>query len=125
MFSTFPYNVCSSLFYQGEKDENEFAHPFFLRGQEHLLDQIKRKVSVAGARQTHPQPQFLPSIKSEKVMRIQQLINQTQSSHGDQGVGLIVVLDRQLFMDTELIGQAQNVWLLLIKVCPRNLSSRT
>merc|ERR1719357_272632 len=51
---------------KGDKDEIEFAHPYFLRGQEHLLDQIKRKVSVAAAR---PGPGvFLPSIKSEKVI---------------------------------------------------------
>jgi hypothetical protein len=47
---------------QGEKEEIEFAHPYFLRGQEHLLDQIKRKVSMA-ARPAH----FMPNIKSDKV----------------------------------------------------------
>ncbi|KAH0617329.1 hypothetical protein JD844_015378 [Phrynosoma platyrhinos] len=28
-----------------EKDDTEFQHPFFLRGQEHLLENIKRKVT--------------------------------------------------------------------------------
>uniref|UniRef100_A0A3B3CMS3 HSF-type DNA-binding domain-containing protein n=1 Tax=Oryzias melastigma TaxID=30732 RepID=A0A3B3CMS3_ORYME len=28
-----------------EKDDTEFQHPFFIRGQEHLLENIKRKVS--------------------------------------------------------------------------------
>ena len=32
---------------RGERDEVEFAHPFFERGQDHLLDQIKRKVSLS------------------------------------------------------------------------------
>ena len=32
---------------QGEREEVEFVHPYFLRLQENLLDQIKRKVSVA------------------------------------------------------------------------------
>ncbi|KAJ6661480.1 hypothetical protein lerEdw1_014389 [Lerista edwardsae] len=32
-----------------EKDDTEFQHPYFLRGQEHLLENIKRKVTnVAG-----------------------------------------------------------------------------
>lgn len=28
-----------------EKDDTEFQHPYFLRGQEHLLENIKRKVT--------------------------------------------------------------------------------
>ena len=58
---------------QGDKDEIEFAHLFFLRGQEHLLDQIKRKVSTApksGGMGQH----FMPRVKSEKVF-ITQLPN--------------------------------------------------
>ena len=57
--------------YQGDRDEIEFAHLFFLRGQEHLLDQIKRKVSTAPKTGGIGQ-QFMPRIKSEKVI-IQQL----------------------------------------------------
>ncbi|XP_034016384.1 heat shock factor protein 1 isoform X2 [Thalassophryne amazonica] len=35
-----------------EQDDTEFQHPFFIRGQEHLLEIIKRKVTnVASARQ--------------------------------------------------------------------------
>ncbi|XP_013877891.1 heat shock factor protein 1 isoform X2 [Austrofundulus limnaeus] len=35
-----------------EKDDTEFQHPFFIRGQEHLLENIKRKVtSVSSVRQ--------------------------------------------------------------------------
>ena len=65
---------------KGENDESEFSHPYFMRGQvrsefsdhllttifqqEHLLDQIKRKVSTASQR---PSGVYLPSIKSEKV----------------------------------------------------------
>ncbi|KAI4884254.1 hypothetical protein NFI96_014340 [Prochilodus magdalenae] len=29
-----------------EKDDTEFQHPFFVRGQEHLLENIKRKVTT-------------------------------------------------------------------------------
>lgn len=47
---------------KGDKEDIEFAHPYFLRGQEHLLDQIKRKVSVG----VRPAP-YMPNIKSEKV----------------------------------------------------------
>lgn len=28
-----------------ERDDTEFQHPFFIRGQEHLLENIKRKVT--------------------------------------------------------------------------------
>lgn len=31
-----------------EKDDTEFQHPFFLRGQENLLENIKRKVTTVG-----------------------------------------------------------------------------
>uniref|UniRef100_A0A1A8GNJ0 Heat shock transcription factor 1 n=1 Tax=Nothobranchius korthausae TaxID=1143690 RepID=A0A1A8GNJ0_9TELE len=35
-----------------ERDDTEFQHPFFIRGQEHLLENIKRKVTnVASVRQ--------------------------------------------------------------------------
>lgn len=51
---------------KGENDESEFSHPYFMRGQEHLLDQIKRKVSAA----TQRPGVFLPSIKSEKVNEV-------------------------------------------------------
>jgi len=52
---------------KGENDESEFSHPYFMRGQEHLLDQIKRKVSTASQR---PSGVYLPSIKSEKVNEV-------------------------------------------------------
>lgn len=29
-----------------EKDDTEFQHPYFIRGQEHLLENIKRKVTT-------------------------------------------------------------------------------
>jgi len=48
---------------KGENDETEFAHTFFIRGQEHLLDQIKRKVATKGG----PTAQFVPSIRTDRV----------------------------------------------------------
>uniref|UniRef100_A0A8B9VJL2 HSF-type DNA-binding domain-containing protein n=1 Tax=Anas zonorhyncha TaxID=75864 RepID=A0A8B9VJL2_9AVES len=33
-----------------EKDDTEFQHPYFIRGQEHLLENIKRKVTSDGER---------------------------------------------------------------------------
>lgn len=54
---------------KGDKDEIEFAHPYFIRGQDHLLDQIKRKVSV-NTRGPGINQQFIPSIKSEKVNEV-------------------------------------------------------
>ena len=55
--------------FQSEKEDQEFAHPYFLKGQEHLLEFIKRKVSVGGPRLAGAGAAFLPSIKSEKVGR--------------------------------------------------------
>ncbi|KTG37679.1 hypothetical protein cypCar_00029181 [Cyprinus carpio] len=31
-----------------EKDDTEFQHPYFIRGQENLLENIKRKVTTVG-----------------------------------------------------------------------------
>ena len=60
------------LFIQSEKEEIEFAHMYFLRGQEHLLDQIKRKSSSNGKSQNqvvHNPTQFVPcGIKQEPVI---------------------------------------------------------
>ena len=49
---------------KGENDESEFSHPYFMRGQEHLLDQIKRKVSLAG------RGQLVPAGQSDKAKEV-------------------------------------------------------
>ena len=50
----------------------EFAHAYFMRGQEHLLGEIKRKVNVGGnGKSGGPiDSKFVPSIKSEKVTEV-------------------------------------------------------
>jgi len=48
---------------KGEREEMEFAHPYFLRSQEHLLCEIKRKVSMV----SKAPASFIPSIKNDKV----------------------------------------------------------
>ena len=53
-----------NLFFKGEREEVEFAHPYFIRGQEHLLEQIKRKISVATR---GPGQHSLPTADTEKV----------------------------------------------------------
>jgi len=54
---------------KGDRDEIEFAHPYFLRGQEHLLPEIKRKVSsVVAKNTTSTLVDTLPNIKSDKVV---------------------------------------------------------
>jgi len=74
---------------KAEKDEQEFAHPYFLRGQEHLLEHIKRKVSVGGrAASAAGGASFLPSIKSEKVNEVLSEVSQ--------------IKDRQEDLDTKL-----------------------
>ena len=50
---------------KAEREEVEFAHPFFERGQEHLLEQIKRKVSLA----TRGLNQIVP-VNTEKVSEV-------------------------------------------------------
>jgi len=50
---------------KAEREEVEFAHPYFERGQEHLLDQIKRKVSLA----TRGGNQIVP-VNTEKVSEV-------------------------------------------------------
>ena len=35
-----------------EKDDPEFQHPYVIRGQEHLLENIKRKVTSVSVRCT-------------------------------------------------------------------------
>jgi len=51
---------------KGERDEIEFAHAYFLRGQEHLLPEIKRKVAASMPGRAHTTIN-LPNIKSDKV----------------------------------------------------------
>jgi hypothetical protein len=51
---------------KGEREEMEFAHLYFLRGQEHLLSEIKRKVSIG---HTKPPP-IMPTIRNEKVTEV-------------------------------------------------------
>lgn len=46
------------------QEEMEFAHNFFLRGNERYLEQIKRKVS------TNKAANFAPAMKSERVNEV-------------------------------------------------------
>ena len=60
---------------KSERDqEMEFAHPYFLRGQEILLGQIKRKVAnskmLSNQTASLSVNQFTPSIKTEKVTEV-------------------------------------------------------
>ena len=55
---------------RGERDEVEFAHPYFERGQDHLLEQIKRKVSLS----TRGGGQLVP-FDGGKVKHIVSIIN--------------------------------------------------
>ncbi|XP_029919903.1 heat shock factor protein 1 isoform X2 [Myripristis murdjan] len=61
-----------------ERDDTEFQHPFFIRGQEHLLENIKRKVTSL--------IQFLVSlVQSNRVLgmkrKIPLMLNDSSSAH--------------------------------------------
>ncbi|KAI3359027.1 hypothetical protein L3Q82_015426 [Scortum barcoo] len=59
-----------------EKDDTEFQHPFFIRGQEHLLENIKRKVTnVSSVRQEEVK------MSAEEVNKI---LNDVQVMKGKQ-----------------------------------------
>uniref|UniRef100_A0A3P8NVZ1 HSF-type DNA-binding domain-containing protein n=1 Tax=Astatotilapia calliptera TaxID=8154 RepID=A0A3P8NVZ1_ASTCA len=59
-----------------ERDDTEFQHPFFIRGQEHLLENIKRKVTnVSSVRQDDAK------ISAEEVNKI---LNDVQLMKGKQ-----------------------------------------
>ena len=69
--------------FQSEKEEIEFAHVFFIRGQEHLLEQIKRK----SASNSKSQPGLaVPGIKKESVF-----IAQIDNSDKEEMVNEILV----------------------------------
>merc|ERR1711874_509634 len=67
---------------KNEKEEIEFAHVFFIRGQEHLLEQIKRK----SASNSKSQTQIVPGIKKESVF-----ITQIDDSDKEEMVNEILV----------------------------------
>ena len=66
---------------KSEKDqEMEFAHIYFVRGQEILLSHIKRKVASTKG----PTPsQFAPSIKTEKVTEVLNEVSQLKDKQED------------------------------------------
>eukprot|EP00096_Caligus_rogercresseyi_P011998 TRINITY_DN489_c1_g1_i1.p1 TRINITY_DN489_c1_g1~~TRINITY_DN489_c1_g1_i1.p1 ORF type:complete len:456 (+),score=196.40 TRINITY_DN489_c1_g1_i1:548-1915(+) len=55
-------------------DQMEFAHTYFLRGQGHLLDQIKRKISTGknsgGSQAQSFSTTYAPNVKSEHVTEV-------------------------------------------------------
>jgi len=66
---------------KGEKEEMEFAHSFFIQGQEHLLHQIKRKVTTSVRSSPDFKQDFLPS--SEKVNEVLTEMNQIRDRQED------------------------------------------
>ncbi|KAF7237168.1 Heat shock factor protein 1 [Varanus komodoensis] len=73
-----------------EKDDTEFQHPYFLRGQEHLLENIKRKVTnVSG-------------IKSEEIKVRQDSVTKLLTD-------VQVMKGKQESMDSKLIAMKQYV----------------
>ena len=45
-----------------DKDEMEFAHPYFLRGHEYLLDHIKRKIPISKQEETKTKPELMTRV---------------------------------------------------------------
>lgn len=63
-------------------EEMEFAHTSFLRGQEILLENIKRKVATSKATPSSSAG-FVPSIKTEKVTEMLNEVNQLKDKQED------------------------------------------
>ena len=53
-----------------KQEEMEFAHQFFIKGMEELLEQIKRKVSSNKGGGASGSAQFAPAMKTEKVNEV-------------------------------------------------------
>ena len=45
-----------------DKDEMEFAHPYFLRGHDYLLDHIKRKIPMSKQEETKTKPEIMTRV---------------------------------------------------------------
>lgn len=73
---------------KGEKEEQEFSHPFFLHGQEHLLDQIKRKVTAAVTRNSQG---FVPSVGTERVTQLLTEVEYVKNRQADMDGRLAVM----------------------------------
>nr|XP_013815092.1 PREDICTED: heat shock factor protein 4-like isoform X2 [Apteryx mantelli mantelli] len=72
-----------------EKDDTEFQHPYFIRGQEHLLENIKRKVTSVS------------SIKNEDIKVRQDNVTKLLTD-------IQVMKGKQESMDSKLIAMKQN-----------------
>ncbi|XP_052521442.1 heat shock factor protein 1 [Tympanuchus pallidicinctus] len=73
-----------------EKDDTEFQHPYFIRGQEHLLENIKRKVTSVS------------SIKNEDIKVRQDNVTKLLTD-------IQVMKGKQESMDSKLIAMKQYV----------------
>nr|XP_009919222.1 PREDICTED: heat shock factor protein 1-like isoform X1 [Haliaeetus albicilla] len=71
-----------------EKDDTEFQHPYFIRGQEHLLENIKRKVTSVS------------SIKNEDIKVRQDNVTKLLTD-------IQVMKGKQESMDSKLIAMKQ------------------
>lgn len=72
-----------------EKDDTEFQHPYFIRGQEHLLENIKRKVTSVSLYSTSCSGQ---TVENQRI----KLKSVSVSKGWWTSVSLVCVLCRQL-----------------------------
>ncbi|TTP27314.1 Heat shock factor protein 1 [Bagarius yarrelli] len=61
-----------------EKDDTEFQHPYFLRGQEHLLENIKRKVTTV-SNIKHEDLKLSPDDVSKMISDVQHMKGKQES----------------------------------------------
>ncbi|XP_036422791.1 heat shock factor protein 1 isoform X3 [Colossoma macropomum] len=61
-----------------EKDDTEFQHPFFVRGQEHLLENIKRKVTAV-SNIKHEDLKLSPDDMTKMISDVQQMKGKQES----------------------------------------------
>ncbi|WAR11658.1 HSF1-like protein [Mya arenaria] len=73
-----------------ENEDVEFHHPYFIRGEEHLLEVIKRKPSTAGVTSTNVKTEPGLTLNQQDVTRV---LNDVQLMKGKQD-GMSAKMDK-------------------------------
>nr|XP_023683002.1 heat shock factor protein 4 [Paramormyrops kingsleyae] len=100
-------NIEQSGLVKPERDDTEFQHLYFLQGHEHLLEHIKRKVSIVKSEETKVRQEDLSKLLYEvQVLRTQQESMQCQMQdvkHQNEVLWREVVSLRQNFTQQQKV----------------------